>query len=74
MELHLMKLHPLNCCLSIRIKINNKIIFFKIPMKIDKNTSNAYANALLMHMHMQIILCILCKNCNLFYKHSMELH
>ena len=37
-----MKLHPLNCCLSTRIKLNTNIIFFKTPMKIDKNTANAY--------------------------------
>ena len=43
MELHLMKLHPLNCCLSTSIKRNKNIIFFLIPMKIDKNTANAYA-------------------------------
>ena len=37
-----MKLHPLNCCLSTRIKLNTNIIFFKTPMKIDKNSANAY--------------------------------
>ena len=44
MELHLIKLHPLNCCLSTKIKPNTNIIFFKIPMQIDKNTANAYAS------------------------------
>ena len=43
MELHSLELHSLNCCLSTRIKLNTNIIFFKIPLKIDKNTTNAYA-------------------------------
>ena len=38
-----MKLHSINCCLSARIKLNTNTIFFKIPMKINKNTANAYA-------------------------------
>ena len=42
-KLHLMKLHSINCCLSARIKLNTNTIFFKIPMKINKNTANAYA-------------------------------
>ena len=39
-----MKLHSINCCLSTRIKLKTNIIFFKIPMKIDKSTANAYAS------------------------------
>ena len=38
-----MKLHLINCCLSTTIKPNRNIIFFKIPMKINKNSTNAYA-------------------------------
>ena len=37
-----MELHLINCCLSISIKLNTNIIFFKIPMKINKKTTNAY--------------------------------
>ena len=36
-------MYPNNCCLSTRIKLNTNIIFFEIPMKINKNTANAYA-------------------------------
>ena len=43
MKLPLMKLNLIKCCLNTRIKINTNIIFFKIPVKIDKNTSNAHA-------------------------------
>ena len=42
-KLPLMNLHLINCCLSTSIKLNTNIVFFKIPMKIDKNTANAYA-------------------------------
>ena len=39
-----MKLHSINCCLSVTIKLNTNIVFFfKIPMKINKNATNAYA-------------------------------
>ena len=34
----------MNCCLSNGIKLNTNIIFFKIPMKTDKSTANAYAH------------------------------
>ena len=43
MELHSMELHSLNCCLRTSIKLNTNIVFFKIPVKINKNTANAYA-------------------------------
>ena len=33
----------INCCLSTRIKLSTKIIFFQIPVKANKNTVNAYA-------------------------------
>ena len=42
-ELHSMKLHLINRCLSAKIKPNGNIIFFQIPMKINKNTTNTYA-------------------------------
>ena len=37
-----MELNSINCCLSTRIQLNTNIIFFKILMKINKNTANAY--------------------------------
>ena len=37
-----MKFHSINCCLSTRIKLNTNTIFFKIPMKINKNNAYAY--------------------------------
>ena len=43
MELNSMELHSLNCCLRTSIKLNTNIVFFKIPVKINKNTANAYA-------------------------------
>ena len=42
-EIAFNEIAPLNCCLSTRIKLNTNITFSKIPMKIDKNTANAYA-------------------------------
>ena len=38
-------MYSINCCLSTWIKLNRNNYFFKkkIPMKIDKNTANAYA-------------------------------
>ena len=41
MELHSMKLCSIKFCLSIRIKPNRNITFFKIPMEINENTVNA---------------------------------
>ena len=35
-------MYLISCCLSIRIKLNRNIIFFYVPMKINKNTANAY--------------------------------
>ena len=43
MELHSMELHLINCCLSTRIKLNTNIIFLYVPMKINENTTSAYA-------------------------------
>ena len=43
MELHSMELHSINCCLSTWIKLYTNVTFFKIPLKINKNTSSAYA-------------------------------
>ena len=33
----------LNCCFSTMIKPYRNTILFKMPMKINKNTANAYA-------------------------------
>ena len=43
MELHSVELYLINCSLSTRIKLKRNLIFFKIPMKINKNATNAYA-------------------------------
>ena len=40
MEFYSVELHSIR---TIRIKLNTDIIFFKIPVKINKNTANAYA-------------------------------
>ena len=42
-ELHSMKLHSINYCFTARINISNtSIALFYVPMKINKNTMNAY--------------------------------
>ena len=43
MELHLIELLLINCCLSITTKLDRNFIFFKIPIKINNKTANAYA-------------------------------
>ena len=43
MELYSVELDSKNCCLSTRIKLKRNLTFFKIPMKKNKNATNAYA-------------------------------
>ena len=60
----------MNCCLSTRIKLNTNIIFFKIPMKIDKNTANAYAcNENTGNNTLHIV-----QELHIFYQYSMEFY
>ena len=43
MKLHSTELHSINDCFSVRINMNNiSIILYYVPMKINKNTANAY--------------------------------
>ena len=38
-----MELHSINCCLSTNFKLNTNIIFFELPMKINKDNANTYS-------------------------------